>query len=224
MAKYPAEPLKCWDKAKELRNKFYENFAKARDEGGIRWMGSAWAFDAVPAGLGDDVYCITGEPYGATCAFNRPLSAKYLEAAENYGFARDLCAYMRNYWGSILCNEYALGGEFPKADSVEDVLSADSYELADKALSDSANRPGVWDVTDSVLELSIGLCALLGGVYGSRAAKFLKDARVKSKALQEIVEGNELFKQNNSDAVSAFKQAHINQSAQTKQIVTAYKS
>jgi benzoyl-CoA reductase subunit B len=116
MAKYPSEPLKCWPKAKELRDKFYRDFATAKDKGGIRWMGSAWAFDAVPAGLGEDVYCITGEPYGATCAFDRPLSAKFLTAAENFGFARDLCAYMRNYWGSILTNQYALGGDFPKAD------------------------------------------------------------------------------------------------------------
>jgi len=116
MAIYPSEPLKCWNKAKELRNRFYRNFAEAKEKGGVRWMGSAWAFDAVPSGLGEDVYCITGEPYGATCAFDRPLSAKYLEATENFGFARDLCSYMRNYWGSILTNNYALGGEFPKAD------------------------------------------------------------------------------------------------------------
>ena len=116
MAKYPSEPIKCWNKAKELRQNFYRKFADALEKGGIRWMGSAWAFDAVPAGLGEDVYCITGEPYGATCAHDRPFSSKCMDAAENYGFARDLCAYMRNYWGSILINEYALGGEFPKAD------------------------------------------------------------------------------------------------------------
>lgn len=117
MTTYKSEPLKCWEKAKELRNQFYRNFNEAKDNGGIRWMGSAWAPDAVVRGLGKDVYSITGEPYGATCAFNKPLSAKYLAAAENYGFARDLCAYMRNYWGSILVNDYALeGGKFPKAD------------------------------------------------------------------------------------------------------------
>ena len=99
-----------------MRERFYQDFKEAKEKGGIRWMGSAWAPDAVTAGLGKDVYCITGEPYGATCAWNRPLSAKYLEAAESFGFARDLCAYMRNYWGSILTNNYALGGEFPKAD------------------------------------------------------------------------------------------------------------
>ncbi len=116
MAKYPSEPIKLWNKAKELRRNFYRNFAEAHEKGGIRWMGSAWAFDAVPAGLGEDVYCLTGEPYGAACAFDRPLSAKYLDAAENYGFARDLCSYMRNYWGSIIVDDYAMGGKLPKAD------------------------------------------------------------------------------------------------------------
>ena len=116
MAKYPTEPLKCWAKAKELTDKFYRNFARAQDNKGLRWMGSAWAFDAVPSGLGDDVFCMTGEPYGASCAVNRQLSKEYMKAAENFGFARDLCAYMRNYWGSILVDKYALGGKFPKPD------------------------------------------------------------------------------------------------------------
>jgi benzoyl-CoA reductase subunit B len=116
MAKYPTAPLKCWDKAKELRNQFYRNFEQAHKNGGVRWMGSAWALDAVTSGLGRDVYCITGEPYGASCAFDKPLSTKYLTAAENYGFSRDLCAYMRNYWGSVILDQYAFGGQFPKPD------------------------------------------------------------------------------------------------------------
>jgi hypothetical protein len=66
MANYPTEQLKCWKKAKELREQYYINFAKAKEKGGIRWSGSAWAFDAIPAGLGNDVYSLTGEPYGAS--------------------------------------------------------------------------------------------------------------------------------------------------------------
>ncbi len=77
--------------------------------------GSAWAFSAVPEGLGE-VRWLTGEPYGASCAFDRPFSLACLEAAEKKGYARDLCAYMRNYWGSILTNRYAFGGAFPKPD------------------------------------------------------------------------------------------------------------
>lgn len=116
MAKYPTEPLRCWAKAKELRKRFYEDFKGAHEKGGIRCVGSAWALDAVTMGLGRDVYWVTGEPYGASCAFDRPLSADFLAAAENFGFSRDLCSYMRNYWGSVIVNKSAFGGAFPKAD------------------------------------------------------------------------------------------------------------
>ena len=40
-ALYPTEPLKLWDKAKELRLKYYENYAKAHEKGGLRWAGGA---------------------------------------------------------------------------------------------------------------------------------------------------------------------------------------
>jgi benzoyl-CoA reductase subunit B len=116
LTKYPTEPLKCWPKAKELRRKYYENYAKAHEKGGLRWTGGAWAFDAIPAGLGEDVYPLTGEPYGASIAHDREFQRACAEATERAGFARDLCAYMRNYWGSILLNKYVFGGEFPKPD------------------------------------------------------------------------------------------------------------
>ena len=116
MAKYPTEQLKCWKKAKELREQYYINFAKAHEKGGLRWSGSAWALDAIPAGLGNDVYSLTGEPYGATIAVDRKFNKECQDAAESYGYARDMCAYMRTYWGSIILNKYPFGGEFPKPD------------------------------------------------------------------------------------------------------------
>ena len=116
MEKYKAEPLKCWQKTKELRESYYRNYATAHEKGGIRWAGSGWAFDSVPMGLGDDVYSLTSEPYGAAVASDPKLSLECLEAAEKVGFARDLCAYMRNYWGSIILDRYVFGGPFPKPD------------------------------------------------------------------------------------------------------------
>ncbi|MBI2932730.1 MAG: benzoyl-CoA reductase, bzd-type, subunit O [Planctomycetes bacterium] len=115
MPKYKTGPLKCWNKAKELRQKYYEDYVSAPKSGALRIGGSAWAFSAVPEGLGD-VRWLTGEPYGASCAFDRKFSLSCLEAAEKKGYARDLCAYMRNYWGSILIDQYAFGGGFPKPD------------------------------------------------------------------------------------------------------------
>lgn len=116
MNKYPTEQLKSWDKAKEIRLDYYKNFATAREKGGLRWAGGAWSFGAIPAGLGDDVYPLTGEPYGASIAWNKDFAVRCQEAAEKYGFARDLCSYMRSYWGSVLLDEYAFGGKFPKPD------------------------------------------------------------------------------------------------------------
>jgi len=74
------------------------------------------------------------------------------------------------------------------------------------------------------VELGIGICALLGGVYGTRAVRFLRGARTKSKALQEIIAGNELFKKQNQAQAAAFKQAHSSQSPQTRQIVVQAKA
>ena len=116
MAKYPTEPLKCWKKAKELREQYYINYARAKENGGIRWGAAGWSFDAIPTAFGDDVHPLTGEPYGASIAFDRKFAKECLDAAEAAGFARDLCAYMRLYWGGMHLNKYLYGGEFPKPD------------------------------------------------------------------------------------------------------------
>lgn len=113
---YKSESFKCWKKAKELREKYYRDYQQAKEKGGIRWTGGAWSFDAIPAGLGDDVYNLTGEPYGASIAFDKKLSQECMEATEAKGWARDLCSYMRNYWGSMYLNKYAFGGEYPQPD------------------------------------------------------------------------------------------------------------
>ena len=114
--KYKTKPLDCWNDAKQLRAKYYEDYVKAHEKGGIRWAGGAWALSAIPEGLGDDVYSLTGEPYGATVAYDRAFAEKCHEAIEAKGYARDLCAYMRNYWGSIVLDKYVWGGEWPKPD------------------------------------------------------------------------------------------------------------
>lgn len=122
--KYKTEPLKLWNRAKEIRNAFYQNYVDAHKNGGLRWAGGAWTFDAIPAGLGDDVYSVTSEPYAASIAFQREFSKECLEAAEKAGYARDLCAYMRNYWGSILLDKWAFADDdgkripFPEPDFI----------------------------------------------------------------------------------------------------------
>ena len=114
--------------------------------------------------------------------------------------------------------------EFPQAESAEDILRESSWQLARAASVQSAQRPDPWKVADSAFELAIGISSLLGGVYGTRAVRFLRDARTKSQALKEIITGNELFKKQNESTVVAFKNAHSSQSPQTRKIVTEIKN
>jgi len=118
---------------------------------------------------------------------------------------------------------YGLPKEVPQADSAEEILAESNWQLAHTALQQGADRPDAWQVADSMLELGIGICALLGGVYGTRAVRFLRETRTKSKALQEIITGNELFKRQNQSQTAAFKEAHKSQSPQTRQIVAQMK-
>ncbi len=119
MAKYKTKGLDCWGKAKELRMNYYRDYAEAHARGALRWEGGAWTFDAIPQALEGEVHALTEEPYGASCGANPEVQARYQEAAESkWGCARDLCAYLRNYWGSIVLDEYIFGGKWPKADFI----------------------------------------------------------------------------------------------------------
>ena len=120
--------------------------------------------------------------------------------------------------------DYGLPEEFPAADTVDAILAGSNQQLAHFALAEARQRPDAWDVADGMIELGIGIAALFGGVYGVKAARFLKEAREKSKALREIIAGNELFKSEHADSAGAFKQAHKNQSPQTRQLVTQLKN
>lgn len=114
--------------------------------------------------------------------------------------------------------------ELPEAESAEDVLSESNVRLANTAIEKSKQRPDAWDIADSSLELGIALAGLFGGVYATRIAKFLQEAKAKSNALKEIVLANEIFKKTSPDSAQAFKDAQRNQSPLTRQIVAEVKS
>ncbi|MFB0523944.1 MAG: hypothetical protein ACETVZ_00260 [Phycisphaerae bacterium] len=63
-----------------------------------------------------------------------------------------------------------------------------------QAQQEAEKRPEPWEMADAALNLGIGICSVFGGVYGLKGVRYLKQAKVKSKALQEIISGNELFK------------------------------
>ena len=118
---------------------------------------------------------------------------------------------------------YGMPQQFPPADTVDAVLSQSNIQLAQQATTDAAQRPDIWQIADNGLELGIGIVVLFGGVFGAKALQFLRDAKTKSKALKEIIEGNELFKRQNRTLADDFKEAQKNQSPQTRQLVAQIK-
>jgi len=119
--------------------------------------------------------------------------------------------------------DYGLPAQFPPADTVDAILAESNQQLAGLALAEARQRPDVWDLADGVIDLGIAVAALFGGVYGVKVARFLKEARTKSKALREIIAGNEIFKRQHTNSAQAFKEAHRNQSPQTRQLVVQMK-
>ncbi len=117
-----------------------------------------------------------------------------------------------------------LPDKLPRAVMAEEVLVESSFQIAEQAEVDSQRRFDGWQVADGVVEFGIAVASLFGGVYGLKFAGYLKQAREKSQALKEIVAGNELFKQYNSEAVDSFKNAQSVQSAKTKEIVAKMKT
>lgn len=113
--KYKTKPLECWSKAKEIRMAHYQDVGTARDKGKLIVTGGTDGFIALPSGLGDYVF-LGGEPYGAAVGNDPSFSIECHNAVEARGFARDLCAYLRSYWGSMFLDKYYFGGRFPRPD------------------------------------------------------------------------------------------------------------
>ena len=143
--------------------------------------------------------------------------------AENASEELQSLAQLSELQSRSFASYFGLPKEYPPTETSADILAQSNWNLAQTVLTDSAERPDPWQVADSLLEVGIGICALFGGVYGTRTVRFLKDARTKSQALQEIVTGNELFKKQNQSSAQAFKNAHQNQSPPTRQVVAQMK-
>ena len=120
--------------------------------------------------------------------------------------------------------DYGMPKELSAAETAEQILNGCGAAIAQTAYQQSVERPDVWQMAGGAIDMGIALAGLLGGAYGVRITQFLKQARDKSKALKEIIEGNELFKQLNPALTQAFKDAQKEQSAETKKIVTEAKA
>lgn len=147
-----------------------------------------------------------------------------LAASEQSSESLRKLANLSTAQSSVFLADYGLPAKLPQIDSAQDILSQGNWDAALQILDDAQNAPKGWDVADGVIELGIAVAGLLGGAYGLRFAGFLTQVQQKSKALREIIIGNELFKKQNENLSDAFKSAHQLQTPQTKQIVSQIKN
>jgi len=119
--------------------------------------------------------------------------------------------------------DYGLPDELPASDTAQQILAAGG-PVAESAYQQSLERPDMWQAAEGAIELGIGLAGLLGGVYGARVVQFLRQAQDKSRALKEIIAGNELFKRTYPAQADAFKAAQQGQSAATRKLVAQEKA
>ena len=118
---------------------------------------------------------------------------------------------------------YGMPQEVPASQSIEEILSPDNDAVTAGARASALERPDPWAVADHLLELGLGVAGLVGGAFGVRAVSALRLAQEKSKALREVINGNELFKKDYPESIGAFKAAHQDQSKATQTLVTAMK-
>jgi hypothetical protein len=119
---------------------------------------------------------------------------------------------------------YGLPRVIPQTENVEQILSEENKVLTSQSRTEAISRPDPWDVADHLLEMGIAIAGFAGGVAGGRVIGGLKTAQQKSRALREIVHGNELFKKNNPIMTDDFKQAQQNQSDSTRRFVAELKT
>jgi hypothetical protein len=119
---------------------------------------------------------------------------------------------------------FGMPDELPRIQSIEDLIGEENFELAYAAAESASQRPDGWQVAEAAMNLGIAISAIVGGVYGTKVACYIKQAKQKAKALKEIIEGNELFKSNNVETADAFKQAHSAQSPETQVLVKQIKN
>ncbi|MBI4286956.1 MAG: 2-hydroxyacyl-CoA dehydratase [Chloroflexi bacterium] len=137
---WKTKPLDCWQKVKELRLNHYKEVATAKQDGKLLVSGSATWGMTVPAGLGDFVF-LSGEPYGASVGFEPHFAQECAEASEARGLSRDVCAYMRNYWGSMFLDKYLWGGPFPRPDFYLTYHMCDSHAKWYQIASEHTGAP-----------------------------------------------------------------------------------
>ena len=118
-----AKKLKTWSGFQRLKDRHWESVVSARARNKALILTSSVGPHELMAGWDDDVVVCMGETYAANNAANEELIVSLLESAEEHGYDRNLCPYMKAYVGSMYSGR-SFTGKFTRPDiCVADVQS-----------------------------------------------------------------------------------------------------
>jgi benzoyl-CoA reductase subunit B len=111
--KFKTRPLESRNRARELRDRFYRDLMRAREDGKLLISAGMRVPYELVAGFGD-FECLN-EHFSNTVSLDQEVAQRYNEAFEARGFARDFCALSRLYLGAMYSGETPWG-PFPRPD------------------------------------------------------------------------------------------------------------
>lgn len=111
--KFKARPLESRNRARELREGFYRDLMRAREDGKLLISAGMRVPYEMVAGFGE-FECLN-EHFSNTVSLDQEVAQRYNEAFEARGFARDFCALSRLYLGAMFAGETPWGA-FPTPD------------------------------------------------------------------------------------------------------------
>lgn len=111
---HPTEPLETYRWGKEYRSRLFREASRASEDGKLLIIGNMNFPKEILTGLGEFRF-LAGESYAVSVIREGgpELAQAAAEEVERRGFARDLCAYTRYFWGSMFLNRNPWGGAFP---------------------------------------------------------------------------------------------------------------
>ena len=139
--RWETRPLDCWNKAKELRQQFYQKEQNAKEQhtfviGGGDSLGMSMMV-GMPVCQFVHPNPLAAEMNNKSDAFPRECRAAF----EAKGYGRDWCGYMASYLGSMMLNRSFRGGEFPRRD-----LSVTGNDLCNYFFKHGQLESEYWDI------------------------------------------------------------------------------
>lgn len=174
----------------------------------------------------DELRFAPGEAMKANAWAHYRTTQLAADAAKEQNASQELCGLteLSAQQSTAFVGDYGMPKELPAVETPQQALGDANQQLATAALDEAARRPDPWQAADVLLQAGLAAAGVIGGVSGARIARTLQKARDTSRAVQEIIKGNEIFKRNNTASAEAFKQSHQGQSTETKKIVAEIKA